>query len=81
LKTLRDGLRLREVFGRGTPEEQAAGDASHSDRDVELASHAEEAVFHGGGAGPLRKREARRRIVQGLNFVLEGLRGVCSGYV
>ena len=38
-----------------------------------FCGHAEEAVFHRGGAGPLRKREARRRIGERLNFFLEGV--------
>jgi hypothetical protein len=73
LETLRDFLRLREVFGRGMPEEQTTGDASHSDRGVELGGDAEDTVFHRGGACPLRKREARRPVVQGLNFFLKGV--------
>jgi hypothetical protein len=72
---LRDGLRLLEVFGRGAPEEHASRDTSHGNRGVELRGHAEEAVFHRGGAGSLRNRDTRRRVVQGLNFVLEGIVG------
>ena len=73
LETLRDYLRLLEVFGRGAPEEQASGHFSDRQRYPEFCGHAEEAVFHRGGACPPRKRDARRRVVQGLNFFLEGL--------
>jgi hypothetical protein len=73
LETLRDCLRLFEVFGRGAPEEQASGDASHGDRGVELLDHAEDAVFHGGRAYTLRKCDARRSVAQRLEFLLEGV--------
>ena len=68
LETLRDGLRLRKVVGRGAPVEQASGNSPDGERHSHLHSHAQEAVFHCGGADPLRKCEARRGIVQGLNF-------------
>jgi hypothetical protein len=70
LEPLRDFFRLLEVFCCGAPEKQASGNAPHGDRGVELCGHAEEAVFHGGRTGPLRKREARRRVIQGLNFLV-----------
>ena len=46
LEPLRDVLRLREVFGRGTPKEQASGDSPDRERNPQLGGHAEEAVFH-----------------------------------
>jgi hypothetical protein len=73
LEPLRDGLRLLEVLGCGAPEEQASGHFSDRQRYPEFCGHAEDAVFHGGRACPLRKHEARRRVVQGLNFFLEGV--------
>ena len=73
LETLRDCLRLLEVFGRGAPEEQASGHFSDRQRYPEFCGHAEEAVFHRGGACPLRKHEARYSVVQGLNFFLKGV--------
>jgi hypothetical protein len=73
LETLRNCLRLLEVFGRGAPEEQASGHFSDRQRYPEFCGHAEEAVFHRGGACPLRQREARRRVVERLNFFLEGV--------
>src|SRR6266850_5238479 len=42
LETLRDFLRLIEVFRSGAPEEQASGDASHGDSGVDLCSHSPE---------------------------------------
>jgi hypothetical protein len=68
-----DLLGLLEVLVSGTPEEQASGDASHGDRGVERCSHAKEAVFHGGRAGPFRKRDTGRGVVERLDFFLEGL--------
>ena len=73
LETLSDFFRLREVFGRGAPKEQAAAHFSDRQRYPECCGHAEEAVFHCGGTCPLRKREARRRVVERLNFFLEGV--------
>jgi hypothetical protein len=63
-QALSNFLCLCEVFGRGAPEEQAARDASHGNRGAELRGHTEEAVFHGGRAYPLRKREAGRGAVE-----------------
>jgi hypothetical protein len=73
LETLSDCLRLLEVFGRGAPKEQASGHFSNRQRYPEFCGHAEEAVFHRGGAGPLRKREARRRVVQELDLLPKGI--------
>jgi hypothetical protein len=73
LETLSDCLRLLEVFGGGAPEEQASGHFSDRQRYPEFCGYAEEAVFHRGGACPLRKREARRRVVERLNFFLKGV--------
>jgi hypothetical protein len=64
---------LLDLLIRGTPEEQASGDASHGDRDIEFCGHAEEAVFHGGLTRSLRKREAGGGIVKQLDFFLQGL--------
>ena len=64
---------LLDILVRGAPEEQASGDASHRDRGVELRSHAQEAVFHGGRAGPLRKGDTGRGVVERLDVSLEGL--------
>src|SRR5882724_2142259 len=73
LETLSDFFRLIEVFGSGAPKEHASGHFSNRQRYPEFCSHAEEAVFHRGGACPLRKRETRRRVVERLNFFLEGV--------
>jgi hypothetical protein len=73
LETLSDFLRLLEVFGHGTPEEQASGNTSDRDGDIELCSHAEDAVFHRGGTCPLRNRDAGSGVVERLDFSLEGL--------
>jgi hypothetical protein len=62
---------LLNILVCGTPEEQAAGDTSHGDRDVELRGDAEEAVFHGGLAGPLREREAGCAVVKRLDLSLK----------
>jgi hypothetical protein len=70
LEPLRDFFRLLEVFGRGAPEEQASRDTSHGHRGVELLGHAEDAVFHGGLACPLRKRNASSGVVEYLDFPL-----------
>jgi hypothetical protein len=71
LETLRNGLRLFEVFGCGAPEDQASWHFSDRQRYPEFCGHAEEAVFHRGRACPLRNRDARRGVVQGLNFSLK----------
>ena len=68
-----DGLRLSEVFGCRAPEEQASEHFSDRQRYPECCGYAEDAVFHRGEACPLRKREARRRAVERLNFFLEGV--------
>jgi hypothetical protein len=73
LETLRDFFRLLEVFGRGTPKEQASRHFSDRQRYPKLCGHAEDAVFHGGRTGPLGNRDACCTIVQRLNFFPEGV--------
>jgi len=73
LQALCDLPRLRNIFSGGAPEEQASGDTSHGDRGVELCGHAEDAVFHAGRTGPLRKRDAGGGVPEGFDFFLEGV--------
>jgi hypothetical protein len=73
LETSSDFFGLPEVLVGRAPEEQASTDASHGHRNGELCGHAEEAVFHGGWAGPLRQREAGRGVIERLDFFLDGL--------
>jgi hypothetical protein len=63
LQSVRYLFGLLDIFVCGAPEEQAIGYFSDRHRYAELCSHAEDAVFHGGGAGALRDRH------------LDGLRG------
>jgi hypothetical protein len=73
LETLRNFLRLLEVFGRGAPEEQASGHFSDRQRYPEFCGHAEEAVFHRGGAGTFRERHVGGGVVQRLELLPEGM--------
>jgi hypothetical protein len=73
LETLSDFFRLLEVFGRGTPQEQASRYFSDRQRYPECCGHAEDAIFHSGRTCPLGNRDACCRIVQRLNFFLEGV--------
>ena len=73
LETLRDFLRLREVFGCGAPEDEACGNFPDRERNPQFRAHAEEAVFHGGRARPLRQRDAGGSIPEGFDFFLEGI--------
>ena len=73
LETLSDFFRLFEVFRSGVPEEQAAGNPPDRERHPQLSGHAQEAVFHGRGTRPLRKRDAGGGVVECLDFFLAGV--------
>ena len=51
---------LLDILVRRAPEEQAAGHPANCEQHPQLSGDAQEAVFHGGRTGALRKRDTDR---------------------